>query len=105
MNYVVVNGKKVDLDKAVLLGSYSYGTGNGDINYIYEAIYRTAKGNFVFFGEGGANTYYAEQISNNTRTGGKRLHFLKESEVIELLEKWGEEKAIIDNFADKLEEA
>jgi len=103
-NWIVVKGKKVDLEKATLLGVYQFANPS-DFNYVREELYKTAKGNYLLVGEGGANSKYAEQIATRTSAGGEKKYFISKEEAIRLLEKWHEEESLLEEFGDELEEA
>lgn len=82
----LISGKVYDTEKATLLAEYAYGY-PGDFSRIYEALYKTPKGNFFLYFEGGPSTEHAVQISRGTWAGGRGIQALTEHEVLDWLEK------------------
>ena len=101
----VINHKLYNTDTAELLGEYSFGKGYSDVNYFYEALYRTKSGAYFIHGEGGARTEYATLVSSNSWTGGENIIPISEMEAYE----WAEEHDMIGviekYFSDQIKEA
>lgn len=101
----VINKKMYDTDTAELVAEYSYGRGWSDFRYIHEALYRTKKGQFFLFGEGGAASIYAEDIGGNQSTDGSKIIVYTPEDAYQWLEENEKTEAIEKYFSDKLEEA
>ena len=83
----IVDRKIYDTEKAVLVAQYQIST-IGDMNWVYEELYRTPNGRFFLYGNGGRMTEYAEK--NGTVT---KLVTLTEADVIA----WAERRAVDPN--------
>lgn len=91
----IIKGKKYDTDTAHFCGAYSYGSPT-DFSYLSEALYKKKTGEFFLYGEGGAQTKYAETISDNEWCGGEAITPLTEDEAKE----WAEINLDADEFED-----
>ena len=85
----IIDGKVYDTATAAKVAENWNGIGSNDFNYLNEEIYKTKKGKFFLFGEGGAATKYATH-SGQWSNEGEDLTPLSEGEVKELLEDWKE---------------
>jgi hypothetical protein len=70
-----------------------------------EWIYKTKKGAYFVYGEGGAASPYSQPSGDNGYTGGSKIIVLTEAEVLARLEKWGDVEAIEKHFSHMIEEA
>jgi len=68
----VLNGKVYDTEKATPLAEDKFGR-PGNFNWWYEVLYRTVKGSYFLYGEGGAMTKYRCQIDSNSYSGDSRI--------------------------------
>lgn len=101
----VINGKIYDTEKATMVAEDEFGR-PGDLNWWYEALYRTPKGNYFLYGEGGAMTKYARQVDGNTWSRGKRIIPLTPDKAFEWCEEHDVDAATIEKlFGDRVEEA
>lgn len=99
-----INGLRFDTKKAELIADYEYGH-QGDHGWLYEAIYRTARGNWFLAGNGGARSKYGERVDQNTYGAGEALIPLSADEALAWLERHGETDAIEAYFSDKISDA
>lgn len=106
MSLIIVDSKKVNMDTAEKLGGYWYGTSAGDFDYISETIYKTAKGNYLFSGDGGAGTRYGRKVAMNTTAGGSATYFIGRVHAFQHLQEWGADvNMLLREFGDLIEEA
>lgn len=83
----VINGKRYNTESAQYCGSRESGC-SGDLDYVYEALYQKRTGEFFLYGEGGARSKYAEEISMNSWSGGEQIIPLTDDEAREWAEKY-----------------
>ena len=83
----VINGKRYNTESAQYCGSREYGY-QGDLDYVYEALYQKRTGEFFLYGEGGARSKYAEETSINSWSGGESIIPLSDDEAKEWAEKY-----------------
>lgn len=101
----VINGKIYDTEKATMLAEDEFSHPE-DFNYWYEALYRTAKGNYFLYGEGGPMTKYSRYLGNNTTGGGSRITPLTPDEAFTWCQEHRIDAAVIEKlFGDMVEEA
>jgi len=94
-----------DTEKATPLADDKYGL-PGDLKHWYEALYKTAKGNYFLYGEGGPMTRYGRNVGNNTTSGGSAITPLSREEAFRWCQDHGVEAVVIEReFADMVEEA
>lgn len=84
----IINGKAYNTKTAQLIASDSY-SHPGDFNYWDEELYKTKKGQYFIYGEGGPMTKYSQSIGNNTTSGGHGLFLVNPEEAREWLERHG----------------
>lgn len=53
----IINGKKYDTETAREVACKAWGY-YGDLNFVFETLYKKKTGEFFLYGEGGANTSY-----------------------------------------------
>lgn len=69
----IINGKRYDSDKALLVGYYKQGY-PGDFNAWEASLYKTPRsGQFFLVGTGGPMTMFAASHSDGSRSGGSDL--------------------------------
>ncbi len=68
----IINGKIYNTETATKLGNYEYGI-CGDLNHVYESLYRTKKNAYFLAGSGGVNTRYSRSCGDNTWRGGEKI--------------------------------
>lgn len=78
----IIEGKKYDTETATLIATYEYST-QRDFNYCLEELYKTKKGAYFIYGEGGPLSKYAENIGNNSITGSCDMYLVSEEEAKE----------------------
>ncbi len=100
----IINGKIYDTDKAVAIADYTNYLGTNDVYYESEVLYRTAKGNFFLYGEGGALSRYSEG-NNRQSWGSKDIIPFTSSEAYEWLQENNEVEVLEELFSDRLTEA
>ena len=100
----IVDGKKYDTAKAEKIATWNAGYYYSDFNYCEEILYRTARGSYFLYGEGGAFSPYGEQYGNTSGAGNTIIPFSDQA-AREWLEERDEADLILKHFADKVEEA
>tara|TARA_B100000902_G_C26396448_1_gene475638 strand:- start:132 stop:449 length:318 start_codon:yes stop_codon:yes gene_type:complete len=100
----IIDGKTYNTETAEKIGEYWNGLGSNDFGYVYEGIYKTARGNYFLAGQGGCQSKYATNEGNSVYFG-KKIEPLYEEEIIPMLERWGETEAIEKHFSHMIEEA
>jgi hypothetical protein len=85
----VINGKMYNTKTADLVADYANDLGCNDFKDVYEALYRTQKGNWFLYGVGGAMTRW-KQAFGNMWGGGKGIVALTEQEAMQ----WCEDRFI-----------
>lgn len=99
------NDCNADVTPLKLVADKRFGT-PGDLAYCYEALYRTQKGSYFLYGEGGPQTIYARRVDTNTYSGGSRIMPLTADEALEWCEENRIDAEIVERyFAGKVTEA
>lgn len=104
----IINGKRFDTDKAILVGTASIDGNISVDNFSYweAGLYKTPRsGAFFLAGEGGAMTRWATPISNNGRSGGSGIIPLDRSEAQEWAERYLPAAVVEEHFGDVIEDA
>jgi len=100
----IIEGVVYNTETAELLAENWNGCDRSNFHFLNEGIYRTKKGRYFLFGEGGAASKYAKngyQVSSS----GKTIIPLTEDELFELLQDWNEVELIETLFSDRIQEA
>jgi len=100
----IINGKIYDTDKAVAIADYSNYLGSNDVYYESEVLYKTAKGNFFLYGEGGAFSRYSGGNGKQS-WGDSDIIPMSPSEAYEWLQDNNEVEVIEELFPERLTEA
>lgn len=70
----IINGKRYDTEKAILIGEASYGN-HGDFSHWEARLYRTPRsGVFFLAGRGGPMTMFSRKVDQSTWSGGSGIH-------------------------------
>lgn len=88
----IIEGKTYNTETALLLGDWQ-NLWKGDYHYFREELYRTKKGTYFIYGEGGALSCYARYY-NGTATGGEAFQILSEEGARE----WAEKKLSAEEY-------
>ena len=102
----VIEGKSYNTDTAIEICSWD-NEHTGFTQYS-ETIYKTAKGAYFLYGEGGAASPYSQPSGDNGFIGGSKIIALTEAEALERLERGDDSdsvQAIEEHFAHMIEEA
>lgn len=90
----IINGKLYDTDTAKRIGS---DTGNeGSFAYWHEELYVKRTGEYFLYGEGGAASRYAQQIEQNSWSGGEKIIPLSYGAA----RKWAEDHLDADRYQE-----
>lgn len=105
MTYRIINGKRYDTSTAKKVAEAWNGLGPSDFRNYSEELYRTPRGNWFLWGEGGPMTRYARPVGNNGYCGGSKLIPLTPEEAREWCEQ-NDEPDVIDKYlGDQVEDA
>lgn len=88
----IINGRIYDTNTAKELGRDDQTYGN--FSDWEETLYRKSTGEYFLHGEGGPQTKYAQQVGENSWTGGEKIIPLS----IESAQKWAEEHLDADDY-------
>ena len=101
----IIEGKRYDTNTAEQIGS-DYYSNFGDFQYWCEELYRTKRGNWFLYGEGGAKSKYARSVGQNEVGGGNDITPLTRSDALAWLEAHDRDSdAIEEYFTDVVEDA
>ena len=100
----VIGNKLYDTEKAEVLHSWSYSYPD-DFKFRLKVLYRTAKGNYFIYHDGGPMTDMAISVDNNTTSGSRKIEEIDEDEAFEFLKEHDGDELLIELFPEKLEEA
>lgn len=99
----VIEGKIFDTNTAIKL--HSWDNGHSDFKYRSKDLYRTLRGRYFLYHEGGAMTDMAKNCDNNSWTGSEAIEPIDEKTAIRFLETHGGTEVLVREFADRIEEA
>lgn len=100
----IINSKAYNTETATLVARESNGLGENDFNYCIEELYKTQKGAYFLYGEGGALSKYRDGAGNQF-WGTATIIPLDEDAAFEWLEENGKTGALEKYFTDRIEEA
>lgn len=89
----VIHGKMYDTETASFCGSEKFGN-YGDYKFLWETLYRKKTGEFFLHCEGGAGTYYGQDVATNARQQGELIDPLNYDEA----KSWAEEHLTGDEY-------
>lgn len=99
-----VIGKRIyDTKKAELIHEWDNGFYGGDFRSCQESLYRTGNEQYFICGSGGARSKYAEYTGNGA-SGGSGIQLVSKDEAIKWLEEHRGENALMEHFAEEIEE-
>jgi hypothetical protein len=101
----IIDGKRYDTETAECVASWSNGLGPRDFKHCDEGLYRTKAGSWFLRGSGGPLSSWSKPYGNNGSQGGEGIRPLGADEALEWLERHGENDAIEEHFADKVQDA
>ncbi len=101
----VVDGKLYNTETAELVHEWSNGRFCSDFRYRSKDLYRTKKGNWFMYHEGGARTDMGRECGSNSTCGSADIEPLSEKDTKGFLETHGGADVLLKYFADQIEEA
>lgn len=104
MAKAIINGKRYNTETAEEVATWSNGYSRNDFGFEEQTLYRTKKGVFFVYGEGGARSSYAQSVGSSV-TGGDRVQVLTDDEAYQWLEDHDQVEAIERVFPDRFEDA
>jgi len=100
----IIDGRRYNSDTSTKIAEYSWGY-RSDFHYYSEELYRTPKGAWWMYGDGGAASKYSRADEGGGSSGGERVFTLTATEVREWLEQHDRCDALESHFGDVLEDA
>lgn len=85
----IIDGKVFNTETSIKIAAWDNGLSNRDFSSLSESLYKTKKGAFFLYAEGGASTYCAVKLGNS-RTGGVKFVSFSKQDAIE----WAEQRSI-----------
>lgn len=76
----IINGKVYNTDTAQFIGEWENNYNTGDFRYCREVLYKTKKGNYFVYGEGGPMSKYSKSCGNNSSTGSEDIELITPDE-------------------------
>lgn len=101
----IINQKLYDTKTAQEIHSEWNGLSSSDHNYSSEELYRTRKGEYFLYGDGGAHSKYGESVGNNSLEPGSAIIPLSDEEAFDWLESVDAVLAIEKYFSEYVTEA
>lgn len=102
----IIGGKIYNTETAEQIDRWSNGASCTDFNHCTETLFRSKKGAWFLYGEGGAMSRYAISLEGGKSFGGgKDIVPMSNAEAREWLEQHECTDAIETHFADELQEA
>ena len=101
----LIDGKMYDTAKANVIYDYHSGYAQNDFKWCMEILYRTAKGQWYLYGEGGPMTRWAVPVGNNAFGYGEDIQALTPGEALEWLEDQHAIDEIQEYFPEYIKEA
>jgi hypothetical protein len=95
----IIDGKTYDTETALRISGWSYGQ-YGDFNRCEETLFKTRKGAWFIYGEGGARSQYGQSVGQNSMSGGHKLFLVTEEEAKAFVEKHGDPETYFENFGE-----
>ena len=100
----VIDGKLYNTDTAQEIASDSHGYAS-DFHYWAETLYRTQKGAWFLYGEGGALSQYSVSVGNNGSGGSDAFVPFTAGEALDWLEQHASADTALEHFGTEVEEA
>lgn len=102
----IINGKRYDTAKAILVGETDSGGSVNDFSYWEAGLYKTPRsGAFFLAGHGGPMTRWAQPVGSNGRSGGSGIITLDADEALAWAERYLTAAQIEAHFSDVIEDA
>lgn len=101
----VIDGKMYNTETADEVATWSNHYYPNDFHYCEESLFRTKKGNWFLYGEGGAMSAYSRSVGNNGRGGGSDIRALTPDEARQWLEEKDQVEELERYFGSEIEEA
>lgn len=90
----IINGKVYNTDTARKIGTWSNGADRTDFSWVEESLYQKKTGEFFIYGQGGANTRYAQQLEASHWTGGETISLVSYNSA----RQWAEDHLTADQY-------
>lgn len=101
----IIDGKRYDTETATLIASWDNGYFGNDFKRCEEDLYRTERGSWFIYGEGGPMSKYVQATGPNSYIGGEDITPLSADEARQWLEDTGNYSEMEEYFADQVEDA
>ena len=100
----IIDGKRYDTETAELIHEWDNGHYNSDFKMRRKTLYRTAKGSWFIYHEGGAMTDCARTVGNAS-TGDEYIEPVSEDNAFAFLASHDAAAAAEEHFADRIADA
>jgi len=100
----IIDGKRYDTETAEMVAEDSNGYAYSDFNHCEETLYRTQRGNWFLYGEGGPMSKYSQAVGD-MRGGGSAIVPLSADDARSWLENAGKTDELERYFPDSIEDA
>jgi hypothetical protein len=102
----IVNGKRYDTEKAVLIGRDCYGGSRSDFQWWEAGLYKTPRsGAYFLAGRGGAMTRWARRVDGGGHAGGEGIFPMSAAEALEWAERYLSVEEVEQHFGGVIEDA
>lgn len=102
----IINGKRYDTEKAVVIGDASSGHGHSDFKWWVATLYKTPRaGQFFLSGEGGPMTLFKRSHPDGGWGYGGGIIPLTDNDALEWAEQELGAETVEEHFADQIEDA
>ncbi len=102
----IINGKRFDTSKAILVGEADYNGSVTDFQWWEAGLYKTPRsGQFFLAGEGGPMTRWSRSVENNGYTGGSGIIPLEADDALEWAERYLTTAEVEEHFGNVVEDA
>lgn len=92
----IINHKLYNTETAELIGEYGNDAPRSDFSHFSECLYKTKKGSYFLYGEGGPMSKYATPCGQNEVSGGEEIHPMTADEAMT----WAENHLDADDFME-----
>ncbi len=102
----IINGKRYDTEKAILVGAADSGGSYTDFSHWWAELYKTPRaGRFFLAGEGGPMTRWARSTGQNSWGSGEGIIPMTDEDALAWAEQELSAETVEEHFADLIEDA
>lgn len=101
----IIDGKRYDTETATSVAVYENKYPSCDFRWFMEELYKTQKGSYFLYVEGGALSPYSEPCGNNGNCGISDIKAMSPKEAFEWMTEHGLDKKAEKEFSEMIEDA